>query len=75
MHDDGVETVMMLRLLLAARLETFCTKAVHAQRGRDIVVDLGHVVLVAGRREPFQLQHHDAGKDFILNRTLRLIQS
>ena len=58
-HDDGVEAVVMLRLLfglLRSGMQARGAKTVHGQWGGDVVVDLGHVVLIPRSGETFELK-------------------
>ena len=60
-HDDGVQAVVMLRLffrLLGPRMKTCGAKTVHGEGGGDVVVDLGHVVLVPSGGETFKLEQN-----------------
>lgn len=75
MHNDCVKPVVVFSWLFSADGgETFGAEAVHVQRRRDVVIDLGHVVLVPVRRKAFQLENHDTREHLVLYRPLGLVQ-
>ncbi len=81
MHDDGEQPVVVLRgrqglaAVVRVRRHALGAEAVHGERRRDEVVDLGHEGRLArGRREPLQLQHHHLRQQLVLHRPLSLVQ-